>query len=158
MELSSIIIGAFIVALCVMPFVIMGVSQKNKNKKKLSTLTTLAKNNGCLINQHQIIGNLIVGIDYSKPMFFLHKNINNQVFEQCINLSGIKACKVDKTSKTVGNSIIIDKLELVFYNVDKNMPKAVSEFYNSQVSIQFYDELKAIEKWADIINKTINLQ
>lgn len=152
MDIKIIIIGSILVILCILPLVFAGRGRKNKEKRLVQSLFDFANQNNCSITDHEICGDVLIGVDEPNSYLFFMKQMNQEVVSQSLNLSEYQTCKVKNTSRGVNNTSVIEKLELVFFPKDKTKKEVALEFFNSDHSIQIVDELHAIEKWCSKIN------
>lgn len=152
MDIKIIIIGSILVILCILPLVFAGRGRKNKEKRFVQSLFDFANQNNCSITEHEICGDVLIGVDEPNSYLFFMKQINQEVFTQSLNLKEYQTCKVKNTSRGVNNTSVIEKLELVFLPKDKTKKEVALEFFNSDHSIQIVDELHAIEKWCNRLN------
>lgn len=155
MDIKIIIIGSILVILCILPLVFAGRGRKKKEKKLVQSLFDFANRNECSITEHEICGEILIGVDESNRCLFFMKQRNQEVITQLINLNEFQICKVKNSSRSVNNTSVIEKLELVFIPKDKTKKEVALEFYNSDHSIQIVDELKSIEKWCNKINALV---
>jgi len=156
MNLINILIGVFIVAVCVLPIVSVVKKMKKQERKTLQLLAKIADRHQCIVHKHEICGDYIIGIDeYKKVVFFL-KLLNDKTIEKHISLKEIRSCRVKNTTRSVSlkkeNSIVTDKLELIFIPISGNLSEISLEFYNSDNSSQLRGELQSIQRWSDVIN------
>ena len=162
MNLETTIIGAIMLAIFIVPYVFFSGSSKRKEKKLLQSLSNIAEQHNCKITQHEISGELIIGLDETANFVFFFKKINDKGIAQHINLTEIQNCKVINLNRTInnknGNYKVIDKLELSFIPIAKNNSETLLEFYNSDENRQLTVEFKLIEKWAKIVNDRLTLQ
>ncbi len=159
MDLGTLIMGAAIVAICMLPFVIIGNAGKKRKKRTLQSLTNMAKQYNGQISQYEFCANFAIGIDEAKNFVFFYKRSKDEVEEEYVDLSEIKKSKVVTTSRTVGNKdqnhSVIDRLDLAF------VPKAVNKeeikwaFFDVEENLQLSSELPMIEKWSNLINDRI---
>jgi hypothetical protein len=159
-NLGSTIIGAIIIIILALPFIMSSRNKKETQKKMLQSLSGVSAKNNCQIDQHEILGSFAIGIDETKNFaFFYHLSAGKEI-EQSINLSEVKNCKVINTSRTLqekgGNRKVIDKLELSFMPTANNKPEVKLEFFNSEESLQQNGVLQSIEKWSKLINSRLN--
>ncbi len=156
MELGSVLSGAFVIVVCALPFIMMSKNRKKKEKQLLQSLSAVADQNNCRIEQHELFGNFVIGIDESKNFVFFYRLVKDKETTQAIDLGKIEKCRVINTSRKVkhdGKSQdVIDKLELGFLPIAKDHPEIKLEFYNSDVNSQLYGELQSIERWAKLVN------
>lgn len=159
MDLGSTIIGAIIIAICIVPFIIMSQNRKKRERKTLQLLINIANQQNCIISKHEICGDFIIGIDETKNFVFFFKQLKDKVVEQYINLAEIQSCKVKNTARTViiknYNHNVIDKLELNFIPFDKNKKETTLEFFNTENSLQIVGEFQSVEKWSKLINDSL---
>ncbi len=156
MDLGNITLAAIAIAICVVPFVLLGRSRKKKQKRTLQSLINLANQENCNISKHKICSDFIIGIDETKRVVFFFKKLEDKVVEQFINLAEIQNCKIKKTTRTVAykneSQNVIDKLELLFIPFDKNKKEISLEFYDTETNLQLSDELQLVEQWTNLIN------
>lgn len=159
MDLGSIIIGAIILAICIVPFIFMGRNRKKRERNTIQSLVNFANQQNCNISKHEICGDYIIGIDETKKFVFFIKQIKENVDKKHINLADIRNCMIDNTSRTVTNNNnnlnVIDKLELSFIPFDKAMNEIKLEFFNADNSMMLVGELQSIEKWVKFINNIL---
>lgn len=158
-DTGSAIVGAIIITLCVLPFIIIQRTQMNKKKQILLSLFKIGEQHQCQITEYEALGDFAIGIDSSKDFVCFYKNGKDQVTEQFVNLNGIKNCKVITANKTFRNKAgiqhEIEKLELGFSPIARNEPEIKMEFFNSDHNMQLRGELQSIEKWVTLINQRL---
>ena len=155
MDIKIIIIGSILVILCILPLVFAGRGRKNKEKRFVQSLFDFANQNNCSITEHEICGDVLIGVDEPNSYLFFMKQINQEVITQLVNLKEFQTCKLKNTSRGVMSTSVIEKLELVFIPKDKTKKDVSLEFFNSDHSIQIVDELQSIEKWCNKINALV---
>ncbi len=148
--------GAIIIALCVLPFVIMGILSKNNKKQRLQYFKNSASTQNCNITLHEILGDIIIGMDEnSNSIFFMKKSKENE-FSQLISLSEFQSCRVINFGRAANNSTIVEKLELCFYPKSKNSNQQLLTFFDSEEDgLLLTGELQLIEKWEEIVNSSL---
>lgn len=160
MDSVTIIIGAVVTALCVLPFIIISRNKKRREKQFLQSLSNIAEKQNCKITLHEFFGDFVIGLDEKANFFFFYKKMDQIEITEHINLAEIQKCKIVTTARTVGEKkdsyTVTDKLELSFLSGDKSIPNKTIEFYNSQESMQLTGELQLLEKWAKIVDDRIN--
>lgn len=156
MDLGSAIIGAILIAICIVPLFLISQNRKGREKKSLQSLISIANQQNCTISNSEICGDFVIGIDENKKFVFYFKQLNDKIIERCINLAEIQKCAVKNTFRTVagkkGNQNVIDKLELSFIPFDKNKNEIKLEFFNSNINSQLVGELQICEKWSKLIS------
>lgn len=156
MDLATIIMGIVFISAGVIP-IALSVASRNKAKKQLTaSLNGYAEQNNCTIEQHEVCGNYIIGIDKNKGHLFFELRKENKIIQQCLNLATIRECKALKQCRSIKDyGHVIDRLALSFMpkNINDKCPEL--EFYDSEVNSQLVGELQSLESWHTIINKTI---
>jgi hypothetical protein len=160
MDLGSAIIGAIFLVIGILPFMMMSRGRKNREKKFLQSLLTIATKNNCQIDQHDVFAHFAIGFDNTKKSVIFYRQAAEKVVEHFVAFSDIQSCKVLNTSKNVQNNNgthqVIDKLELSFIPLLKSKPEIKLEFFNANVTPQLYGELQSIQKWSTLVNDHLN--
>lgn len=159
MELSSVLIVAILMATSIVVYVIVRRSRLNREKNILQSITDLANQHHCKIDQYEFYNDFLIGIDESKNFVFFQKKSNDKNEDQFVNLADVQACKIVNMGRTVnnkaGNYNVVDRLLLIFVPIAKNGTEVQFEFYNAEVSMQLSKELQIIEKWQLIIDERL---
>ena len=167
MDSGTILTGGIIIFFCMILFVLINRNKRKKEKRFLQPLNGLAEKHRCKISQYEIWNNSIIGIDHLTNQVFFIKRITDEETFQHIKLAEIQKCRVSEVgrtvalaSRTVGISgmgvKVIDRVELVFVNHDKNKPDLIAEFYNKETgNLNLTGELQLAEKWCKIVNDKI---
>lgn len=160
MNSGTLIVGAIILAACILPFVLMIRSRKKKEKQLLRSLTGIANNLNFKITMHELFEEFAIGLDENANQLFFFRKIKENEIAQQINLTEVKYCKVIKTGHSIENSggnNTIDKLELKFSFLDKKNHDVFLVFYDSEENTQLSEEILTIEKWDRILNDRLKL-
>jgi len=159
MDLGSLIIGAIIVLLCILPFILIQIRNNKRDNKKLLDLSNSAKEHDCKITRHEFCGNYLIGMDEVNNFVFFHKIVEDRLIRQFVDLSAIEKSEVVKATRTYtekeGTAHVIEKLELAFIPNRKGGEVPLMEFYNEEVSLQLNGELQSIERWSLLINERV---
>ena len=159
MDSGTLIVGAIMIVICILPFILINNSIKKQKKQLLQSLSGLATQQNCKITQHELGSNLAIGMDENADFLFFFRRVKDKEIVQHIDLKDIQNCKVLNTSRTVRNSKenyqVTDKLELCVTPKAKSRPDILLEFYNSDENSQLDGELQLIEKWTKIINDKV---
>lgn len=159
MDSGTIIIGAIVIAICILPFILIGNSIKKRKKKLLYSLFGLAAQKNSKITQYDLGLDLAIGLDENAGSLFFFRRIKDKEIVEHIDVKAIQNCKVLNTGRTIRNSKenyqVTEKLELCITPKAKNRPDIFLEFYNSDENSQLDGELQLIEKWARIINDKV---
>lgn len=156
MNSGTLIVGAIILAACILPFILMIRSRKKKEKQLLLSLTAIANNHNCKISLHELFVEFAIGLDEKANQLFFFRKTKEYETAQHINLAEVKFCKVINSGHTIDNNDennkTIDKLELQFSFLDKKKPDEFLVFYNSEENTHLSGEILTINKWVIILN------
>ena len=152
MDLGTSIIGIIIVAICILPFILIGFNNSKKRKKTLQHLSDTAKTNNCTIEKSEFWHLTAIGIDQSNKMLFFTRRTDDTAIYKTIDLSQIQKCNLVRTEST---NRAIGKLELQLEFFDKNKPNVSLEFYDKDQSMSLVNEIEISVKWHKIINQTL---
>jgi hypothetical protein len=149
MDLGTIIIGTIMIAICLMPFVLMSRSRKNKEKAISRNLEKAALENGGRISAYDINLTIGIGMDDVNRVVYFSRLIGGRETIQQVSLSDVQSCKVIIKSKVnaVYGGTIIEKLTLAFSLKETKKGGFVYEFFDAIENIQLNGELQLIEKW-----------
>ena len=159
MDLGTTIIGALMLAIFTVPFVLSNRSRKNNEKLIKKLLFNLAEKENSDITAFTQWDNAAIGISTtSKKLFFYRKDEDVEVFHS-LDFQSIQRCKIAKTARTLKsnneNYEIIDRLALNISTSIKNKQDIILVFYNSDINAQMNGELPLIEEWNKKINALI---
>ena len=160
MDLWTIIITLVFIAIVTVPFVITGYSKKRKKKNLFRRISEMAESEDCIITQHEICGDFVIGLDGMADHLYFFKKSENQEIAQNVNLLEFKSCRLINSSRTLGEKKskynVIYKLELCFYPNDKSKPDISIELYNDEFdSLTLSGELQLAEKWEKLLNERL---
>ncbi|WP_029489317.1 hypothetical protein [Ochrovirga pacifica] len=157
MDLGTLVIGMFCVAICALPFVLTSSSKKRKEKEIFQQLERLASKHNCHISQYEHCGNYAIGLDETKKHVFFLQRIKEQKHAQWVDLKAVKSCSLVTTYVSgVADKRMVNTLELQF--TPKSTGNLVCmEFYNHDLNYQFNGELQSIQHWNQKINQLILL-
>lgn len=160
MSTSLITIG-IIFLLCITIYVISISNKKKKVNKFLNNISRLSGINIGKITRYDIWDHSVIGMnDSDAELYFIKNSSDDQTFQK-IQLSEFQRCWVNEGSRTVGikgSSIkVVEKVELILGNKQKNKPDTVFEFYNQQSGkLDLTGELQLANKWCMLINEKIS--
>ncbi len=156
MNLGITITVLIIATICSLPFVIMVQNRKKREKEMISSVTKIAGENNCKLNDYDVFTNFIIGIDnFNNKVFYANKN-QDDINVNYINLSEIKNCKINtvKENNKKSNFAMINELNLQFTPYSK--PPFNVTFYNSDSNMQLSNELLVAQKWSKHINSQLH--
>lgn len=156
MDFGTISVGIIGLLACAVPIILSIISRKQKQKQLLNTLRSYASQHNCEIEQYEVCGNYIIGIDKNNSAVFFESKIDDQINLQHAMLNNTKDCNLVKRSRNIsGYGNVIDSLVLNFSPL-KSTDKAVElEFYNGEISSQLAGELQSIESWHATIKQQL---
>jgi len=70
MELGTTIVGIVIILICIIPFALMSINNKKKEKKLLRGLSAFAERNSFKISRYELWNNSTIGIDDTSLTIF----------------------------------------------------------------------------------------
>ncbi len=155
MDTGTIIITLILLSACTLPFILMTIKRKNKEKQLLQSLQILAQNNQAVISQYDVWSKSAIGMDESTNQAFFFRHLTEGETRQHVNLSAIKHCRIIKTSKDAEakHNNQLEKLELVFTYKDSHISDTPFELYNvSHDGFTLNGELQIADKWFKILN------
>ena len=155
MDSGTVIVGAVLIALCILPIMIIEFLRKRKEKKLLGFLSSLAGAQNCKVTKFEHCCKQIIGIDEKNNYLFFINSSGKEFVNISVDLKEIQNCKVymqisspDSEGVTLQ---VIDKIGLAFRSKIKSQPDIVIEVFNSDGGTQVSGELQFAEKWEGII-------
>jgi hypothetical protein len=155
MNSGIIIVGVVLVALCTVPFVLMGMKHRKKTNWFLKQLRELASKQQAEITQYDFCRDFILGIDEKKHQLFYFQFRDQTETVHHVKLGEIAVCKLINNSRTLDNVTVVDQLVLNFKPAAKNKEEFSWNIYNSNIHTQLDDELQLMTKWVALIKKHI---
>lgn len=156
MDLGVTIIGAILIAICIVPIILMGRNRKKTEKKAFQSLINIANQQSCIINKHEICGDFVLGIDENRNFVFFFKQKKEEAISKFVDLSEVHICQAVKKTRNVKidkeNHSIIERVDLSFILTNKNKGEVKFELYDEEINTQLSGELQFVEKWAKQIN------
>ena len=152
MELSTTLIGLFITALCIAPF--LWFSYTNKQHKK-QIINSLSSDPTTKITSYEFCGDMALAYSATENRVFFYKKTKEQTITQAIQLADFKSCQVAKISdhQTNGQHQNIKKMYLTFHPKNPNQHEVTLPIYNADESMIIGGELLFVEKWAHEIQE-----
>ena len=161
MDFGLIVITIIILALCIVPFVIMGRNSKKKEKQILQSLFDLAGKHNYTVSQFDLWNNAAIGSDEGMNMIFFTKKNKIMEAHEHIRLEDVQRCRIINSSRSVskqgGHGQVIDKLELAFTYHNRTKPETILNIFDVDGdSLTVTKELYMAEKWNRLVNEKIN--
>lgn len=138
MDITTLIIGVAIVALCVLPFWLSGNARKRREKNLTNALNEMAQQKSTTICNSEVCGNNSVGIDGSGRWLFYARCKGG--LRECIDLENVRACSIVDKPDTIGLSFATDAKTDTYI-----------EFYNSNIEATSDDESRLAARWHKIV-------
>lgn len=159
MDLRSAIIALVLLALFIGPLFYYRMAQKKKRNNFFKELTKLAEQEKVNFSQHDVWGLYYgLGLDNSTHKLFYFKKRDGREKKVLIDLNEVEKCRVNNINRTVNDTRVIDRLELVFIYRNARLPEVILEFYDNEESMSLNDELHLTEKWKTIINSSLKAE
>ncbi|QAA82170.1 hypothetical protein EI546_10740 [Aequorivita sp. H23M31] len=123
MKIDATLIGVIILLLIFVPIIYMIVNASGVNKKVTKSVLQLAQGKGLHLENVDVIGNLVIGMDRNSRKLIYSTKRNPQNDFKVINLEDVKDCRAksikvsDKTLQWVGLELVEKqgKKEIQFY-------------------------------------------
>ncbi len=160
MDLNILITFALFIVFCFIIFAINSRRKKAKEAKFKKVIFALAEQNNCQITEYERWNNSVIGIDSVRNYVFVVRKTHDNETSQQVNLADFQKCHVSESSrivitKEISNKVV-DRIELVFSNINRNKPDTIVEFYNTTYDNLFLaGEPQIADKWSKIVNDKI---
>lgn len=162
MDSGTLIVGAVLIALCILPVVITEISRKKREKKLFRLLISEAEGQNCNITKFEQCCNNVIGLDEANKVLFFIKKSNAGIISRFVDLKEIQNCKahnqLGSSDNNGTNYQFTVKIELVFKSNLKNKPDVVIEIFDAEEGRQLSGELQFAEKWSEMIRGTLKKQ
>jgi len=144
----------------VLPFLLVGIGKDKGQKQLKQVLFRIADENNCKLSKVELMSSSAIGIDETTDDLFFIQTYNGIETAKHIKLSKFRSCKINNYSRsmkdTEGNHTAIDRLDIELTPLEKGTSSIILEFFNSEGSTLFSNELAIVEEWEQIINKKLN--
>lgn len=162
MDTGTAIIAVIITMVGIIPLVLIGRSNKKREKKYFQIITNLAEENNYRITQYNIGSNFVIGIDTNANILFFCRTKKGIETTQIVSLTNVTGSRVINTTRmeyyNESKQSITDKLELAFDQKDSKNSVILFEFYNIyDEGSSLNGELQLIDYWCRMINDKIYL-
>ena len=160
MESGTTIVGIFILLACMLPFVMLSINRKVRNKKNLQQLKSFAHQNNYEIATHELWANNALGMDKDNSMLFFISEENETKMFQKLSLAEIERCNINTIANTMrsksSNYTVIEKIELILHFKQQSKGQICLVFYSaSNQNLTVTGELSIAEKWNKLINDIV---
>jgi hypothetical protein len=157
---GTILTAIFFLLLFSIPFILLHISRRKREKQNLQLLTLQARKNNLQVSTFNTWGNTSIGMDEkANVVFFTKKTADGETGQQVV-LHETEKCRVSNIKRTQshddGNYTLTEKLELVCEPADKKKAETAFAFYDMAYDGAILTgELQQAEKWCSIINDKI---
>ena len=138
MDITTLLIGVAIVALCVLPFWLSGNARKRREKKLTDALNELAQSKSTTICNSEVCGNNAIGIDGGGRWLFYARD--NGGLRESVDLKNVRTCSIVDKPDTIGLLFVTDGSTEVYF-----------ELFNSSVEATSDEESKLAARWRKIV-------
>jgi hypothetical protein len=148
-DTGTILTAVFFLLLCSVPFILLNISNKKREKQNLLLLNRQAGKNNLTVSKFNTWGTTSIG----------KKTADGETGEQ-VTLAETEKCRVVNIKRTQsnedGNYTLTEKLELVFELKDRKKGETAFSFYDMTYDgAMLTGELQQTEKWCSLINEKI---
>ena len=138
MEITTLLIGVAVVALCILPFWLSSNARKCRAKKLNDALNELAQSKATSICNSEVCGNNAIGIDGSGRWLFYVRCKGG--LRESVDLKKVRTCSIVDKPDTVGLLFVTDNAIDIYF-----------ELFNSNVEATSYDESRLAARWRKIV-------
>src|SRR5690554_2603242 len=151
METGNLIIGGISAAAIILPFVFMYRKRKQLERELTKGLKSYAASKNLKIDQTEVAGNVILGIDHQNTVAFLGKKEKTEEIFRHVNLENIKLCKVNRQVREIVTHGKKDKvthsLSLEFYPQHQQEEITRFSLYNEDSDEALGGEIQLANEW-----------
>jgi len=158
MDSNSVMIGAIIALIIIIPLFIIQTSQKRQKNNSRKGFMEEASKHHLQVKTPDFWGTYYaMAMDETANKLIYSKIVEAEHQITIVNLSSVDSCEIVRTQRTFKNKtstkIETDKIDLVVTYKSKN--KDVLEFYNVDVNFEMSNEIALLDKWNSIIKSKI---
>ena len=157
---GTILTAIFFLLLFSIPFILLYISRRKREKQNLLLLNREAGKKNLKISKFNTWGTTSIGMDEAaNVVFFVKKTADGETGLQMV-IAEVEKCRIANIKRTLsnedGNYTLTDKLELVFELKDKKKGEMAFTFFNTAYDgAMLTGELQQAEKWCSLINEKI---
>lgn len=156
MDWGTALIGLIVILITLLPFVVMYYNRVKMVNKMLHALNENARHHNCKINQHELCGDFILGIDENSKFVFFFKQKKEEDISLFVDLTKIQSCMVGTKTKHLkndsGSHSKVEQVELSFVPTQNGKEATKFELYDVEKNYQLSGELQIADKWSKLIN------
>ena len=154
MDTSSIFMGIFVAAVCILPLYYFYIVKKRQEKKIKNEFFAMGATSGITISEFDINTDFAIGIDSASGKIIFYSNRNEKKNIQVVDTSEVKKCIpiIQRRNSGSGSSGSIEGLKLCFEFKNPSLSTVYFEFYKETDDSILANELKLLEKWENLLN------
>src|SRR5688572_20719069 len=124
MDNSSLIMGAILLALVLIPVIYLSQANRRRNKKILKDQLRICVENNLHLSEYEIWENSFLVIDQKQSKLYFVEDLSTEAMGQVTAPSDYSRCKAVNSSRNVkspeGNYSVVEKLELELLPKENN--------------------------------------
>ncbi len=154
------ITAIFFLLLFSIPFILLYISRRKREKQNLLLLNREAGKNNLTVSKFNTWGTTSIGMDEKANVVFFSKKTTDGETGMQVAIAETEKCRIANIKRTqsneAGNYSLTEKLELVLEPTDKKKEEIAFPFFNMAYDgAMLTGELQQAEKWCNIINEKI---
>lgn len=157
MDTGMIILTSLLIAVCIIPFVLIGNGTKKREKQLTDTLKDQVFKNRSTLTDYVIHNNYALGIDSLNHLYYYHKTNEKEQLQE-VKINEIKSCEVKKDTTRVKNEKssyeLVQRVALVFTSINGSKIEPI-ELYNEDESTQLNGEIALANTWKQKVNEIL---
>jgi len=158
MDQKTILIGAIILLVCLIPLTLLKLKVVIARRKKIKLLNNLARENNTSLIDYEYWNDSAIALSEKGKLLFVIRTLNAIEKAQAIDLSLFDKCRVINNNATSpykeGNFKVSDGIDLELSGRN-NLTERINIYNTEKDGDLLTDELSLAEKWNRIINGSI---
>jgi hypothetical protein len=162
MDTGTMVVGLFMLALCVLPFALIHFNRKKIRGQMLFSISKMVAHEEGKLTDFEFTTSAIIGLDGNQNKVFLYRKHKDRETRELIKLSDFQRCELEKIfslgQKASQDASEIERVNLKFIPKTKGIEAFLMEFYNASESFNLKDELEFAKNWEIKINKQLQFR
>ena len=158
MDQKTILIGALILLVCLLPITLLKLKVVIAKRKKLKLLNNLAEENNTSLMDYEYWNDSAIALSEKGKLLFVIRSLAENEKARAINLSLFDKCRVindnSRSPYKEGNFKVSDGIDLELSGRN-NLTERINIYNTEKDGDLLTDELSLAEKWNRIINGSI---
>lgn len=159
MDTVSIFIGVFVMVAFMSIFMLPSIQTKKRQKRMLATLKSIAEKHNSMIVKTELIGDVMLGVDEGEDLIYYYKTLKEGDVSSVIHAKDLISCKlIQKMKSSKSSNANFNPYEKISFELilkDRSNTHVDWVFYDVDQMTQLNFDVKLLEKWEKLINKTI---